>query len=166
MKKLMLLVLVALAPVAAQAGGLTWVKGDYAVSVSTKLDLDTVGAFDFNNRDWLTGVSKDLLILDRKGKRFAYISGEQMFNLNEAGKGAFGLAFGIYTGSLAQYALDIAHHVVDDAQLPKWASTVGNYLSIEGGYSRRLFGTPEGKSANIMSVGGKVKIPIDKLWAK
>ena len=166
MKKIMLLALLVLTPALAHAGSLSWTKGDFSVSVSTSIDLDTVGAYDFNNNDWLTGVSKDLLVVSRKERRFMYLAGEQMFSLENDGKAAFGAALGIYTGSLAQYAVDIAHHFVDDAKLPKWVATAGNYLSIEGGYSRRFFGTPDGQSANILSIGGKVRIPLDKLWAK
>lgn len=166
MKKLALtFALLAMLPILAQAmPSLSWgVGGDWRVAVSTSLDLDTVGAYDFKNSQWMTGFSKDILVASKGINKVAYISGEQLFNLDEQGKGAFMMAVGIMTGSLARVGTEVVGHVIPDAKLPKWVDTAGNYVSIEGGYGRRLFGVPQGQTPHIWIIGGKVRIPIGDL---
>ena len=167
MKKLMLLALVMFAPVVANAGGLAWqVGGDYAVSISTSLDLDTVGAYDFANKEWLTGLSKDLLVLWKKDQKRAYLAGEQLFSVDEQFKGSFGLALGIMTGTLTEWGYKAAEKIIPEASMPAWVKTAGNWVSIEGGGGYRIAGTPEGKSPWCWTVGGKVRIPISMLVGK
>ena len=143
---------------------LSWgLGGDWRVSVNTKLDLETVGAFDFSNDQWMTGIGKDILDLHKGEYKVAYLSGEQMFNLGEQGKGAFLLALGVMTGTLARLGEDAVQYVVPEAKLPKWLEATGNYVSIEGGYGRRLFGVPQGQTPHVWTLGGQVRIPLDKL---
>lgn len=162
----LMFVLAALLPSMSHAAEtkLSWgLGGDFRLSVNTKLDLDTVGAFDFSNSQWMTGLGKDVLDLHKGKNKVAYLSAEQMFNLDEKGKGTFLLALGVMTGTLARIGEDVVQVVVPDAKIPKWLDVAGNFVSIEGGYGRRLFGVPQGQTPHVWTLGGKVKIPLEKL---
>jgi len=134
---------------------------DYAVSFSTSLNLDAVGAYDFKHSEWMSGVSKDLFLLWKGPKKILYLAGENLFNFSEKGKGAFGIALGAPIDTLTQSADYLLGHMLPDRTMPVWLSNIGNWVSIEAGASYRAFGCPEGQTPMVYTIGGKLKIPVE-----
>ena len=162
MKKIVALfcLMVVMAGIASAGPSLNLGRG-YALMIDTSLNIDGVGAFDFKHSQWMTGASKDLLLVNKGPKQVLYLSGENLFNLNEKGKGAFGLALGTPIGTLTSKLDDLIGHILPDKTMPIWLSNIGNWVSVEAGASYRIFGCPEGQTPMVYTVGGKLRIPVE-----
>lgn len=141
----------------------------FSVSIDTGMDLNTVGAYDFNNGQWLSGFSKELFPVTKDGKKIAYLAAEQLFNISEAGKGSFGMAFGVPTGPVTSLLQEWTVKLVPSSKLPPWVMTLSEWTSFEVGAGYRFFGSSPDTKPWVYTIGGQVRIPLDSirsLWSK
>ena len=143
--------------------------GKMKVSIPLELKTDIVGVRDLHNGDWLTGIEMDILWLRQEGKTkpTAYLAANNLFNLDHAGRGSFGLALGANTGKAGETFARLAENLLPNlAPSLGWLASASNWLTLEiaGGY--RPWGTPENESRWVYGFGGKVRIPLEKLWSK
>ncbi len=159
------LVLSLLIPVSAHAAPRWDLGKGYSIGIDTSLDIEGVGARDLKNGMWLTGVSKELTPLFKNDRKIAYLAGSNLFMFDEAGKGAFGLALGVPTGPATDLLGSWAQKLVPSAKLPQWVKSLSNWTSFEIGTGYRFFGVPDHLSPWVYTIGGRVRVPLDILWA-
>lgn len=155
----------ALASTACAAGQLNLGNG-FSVGFSTSMDVEGVGARDLQNGQWLSGVSKELIPAFKGETKLAYIAAEQLFDLDDAGKGMFGLALGIPTGAVTQGLQSLLEKITPRAKLPQWVRSISNWTSLEVGGGYRFYGRPDNVTPWTYTVGGRVKVPLGDLWSK
>ncbi len=141
---------------------------NYYLSLPSAFKTDVAGVRDFQNGQWLSGYEIDAVWLRRSGdpKPIAYLAGNQLFNANEKGKGSLGLSLGLTTGKVAELIEGAAEILMPShAHRFAWMKKASNWVTIEvaGGY--RLFGAQDELSPWVWGLGGKVRVPIEKLWS-
>ena len=162
LKGIILVILLVAAAVPASAG----IK-DYKVGMPLELRTQAVGAYDLHHGHWMGGWSVDVLWLHRRDedKPIVYLAVNNMYDLNERGKGSLGAAIGINTGKAGE-TIGKAMGLIapDQVKRTKWLRDIANWVSFEVGGGRRVAGVPKGSSPWYYSVGGKIKIPLADLW--
>jgi len=167
-RRVLSLASVTVALLAALAGpALAWSPRDYHVGLPLVLRTDAVGARDLQRGQWLSGVGVDMLWLHREDEKqpIFYLSGQHLYNASEQGKGSLGAAFGVNTGKAGEVVQRGAELLLpDQAHRLKWLTALSNWVSVEASGGYRVFGTPQGQSPWVYAVGGKVRIPLERLW--
>ena len=151
------------------APGDKWDIHNYRVGLPDHFNGHFVGERDLTHGDWLTGVGVDVFWLKRvdEDHPIAYLLVKQMFDIDRAWTGSFGVSLGINTGKAGETLARIAGVVApDQAKRLKWVRDAANWVSIEGGWGYRAAGIADGQRRDYWSIGGKVRVPIEKLWAK
>ena len=139
---------------------------DYHITFAPKLNAEVVGAYDIRNKEFLAGYSVDLIWLKRKDedKPILYLSPNHLFNYDRAGKGAIGASIGLGTGGLGRHIQKGAELILpEQSKRLGWLRKLGDYVSIEVGGGHKFYDVVEGQSLWYYSVGGKVRIPLEKL---
>lgn len=148
----------------------------YGVTMPDTLKTDLVGVRDLQAGQWLGGLEVDLLWF-RKYKKVGglrdyekpifYLAGQHIYNANEKAKGSVGLALGVNTGKASELIREGLDRLAPRlAPRFEWLTKLTDFVTIEyaGGY--RVFGAQEGRSRWVHGVGGKLRIPIEKLWSR
>ncbi len=151
------------------AAGDKWDIHNYRVGLPSHFNGHFVGERDLTHGDWLTGVGVDVFWLKRvdEDHPIAYLLLKQVFDIDRAWTGSFGVTLGINTGKAGETLARIAGVVApDQTKRLKWVRDAANWVSIEGGYGYRMAGIADGQRRDYWSLGGKVKVPIEKLWSK
>ncbi len=162
MKRLTLVVALLL-PVVSHAANPRWDLGrGFSIGLDTSLDIEGVGARDYNNGQWLTGLSKEVFPVFKGDTKVVYIAAENLFIVDEKGKGALGGALGIPTGPIT----DLLQKYVPGAKLPSWAAKASAWTSLEVGAGYRFFDLPAGVRPWAYTIGGRVRIPVDEFLAR
>ena len=151
------------------AAGDKWDIHNYRVGLPSHFNGHLVGERDLTHGDWLTGVGVDVFWLKRvdEDHPIAYLLVKQMFDIDRAWTGSFGVALGINTGKAGETLARIAGVVApDQTKRLKWVRDAANWVSIEGGWGYRAAGIADGQRRDYWSIGGKVRVPIEKLWTR
>lgn len=135
----------------------------YAIEFSLSYDPYIVGVRDFYNGQWLAGYGKELFPITRNGVEILYIAGYNVFNADEAGKGAVGLSVGCRPVAFINEVGEIVGATHKVITLPPFAEKIGKLSSLEFGYARRFFNASPSWSRDVWSFGGQVALPLSGL---
>lgn len=139
---------------------------NYKLDLPKEINAHVVGARDLHNGAWMTGTSVEVLWFMRKDEDIpiAYLALNNLYDLNDATKGSFGGTIGFNVGKAGEVINRITVVILpDQSHRLNWLKTISNWASVEVGGGYRLFG-PEPSSRWYYSIGGKVRVPIEKLW--
>lgn len=140
---------------------------NYKLDLPKEVSPYAVGARDLHNGAWMTGTSIEVLWFMRKDEDVAivYLAVNHLYELADKAKGSLGMTIGVNTGKAGDVIAKVAPILLPaQSKRLKWLKTVSNWASLEMGGGYRAFGPAPSGSRWYYSFGGKVRVPIEKLW--